>query len=77
MISYAVSIASFGHFMTPELADALDARGLCLRGGLHCAPCMHRYLGTQGTVRASVGPYSTLQEMDILAAEVQAIRDKT
>ena len=23
MISYAVSIASFGHFMTPELADAL------------------------------------------------------
>ena len=60
-----------------ELADALDARGLCLRGGLHCAPCMHRYLGTQGTVRASVGPYSTLEEMDILAAEVQAIRDKT
>ena len=34
-----------------ELADALDARGLCLRGGLHCAPCMHRYLGTQGTVQ--------------------------
>lgn len=60
-----------------QLADALDARGLCLRGGLHCAPCMHRWLGTQGTVRASVGPYSTLEEIDILANEVRRIRSQS
>lgn len=56
-----------------ETADLLDRAGLCLRGGLHCAPSMHRYLGTEGTVRASVGPFSTGQEIDALLAEVQKI----
>ena len=56
-----------------EIADLLDQKGFCLRGGLHCAPCMHHWLGTQGTVRASVGPYSTEQEIDGLIAAVQDI----
>ncbi|MBQ7455314.1 MAG: aminotransferase class V-fold PLP-dependent enzyme, partial [Clostridia bacterium] len=56
-----------------EVADALDARGICVRGGLHCAPCMHRWLGTQGTVRASVGPFSTEAEIDALADAVREI----
>lgn len=56
-----------------EVADLLDRRGFCLRGGLHCAPCMHRWLGTQGTVRASVGPYSTDAEIDGLAEAVKQI----
>ena len=56
-----------------EVADLLDRRGFCLRGGLHCAPCMHRWLGTQGTVRASVGPYSTEAEIKSLIAAVQDI----
>ena len=38
-----------------EIADLLDQKGFCLRGGLHCAPCMHHWLGTQGMVRASAG----------------------
>jgi len=50
-----------------ETADLLNGLGFCLRGGLHCAPCMHRWLGTQGTVRASVGPYSTEAEITRLA----------
>lgn len=49
-----------------EIADLLDQQGFCLRGGLHCAPCMHQWLGTQGTVRASVGPYSTEEEIQKL-----------
>lgn len=56
-----------------EVADLLDRRGFCLRGGLHCAPCMHRWLGTQGTVRASVGPYSTEAEIDSLADAIRQI----
>jgi len=59
-----------------ELADRLNAAGFCLRGGLHCAPCMHRWLGTQGTVRASVGPYSTEREIDDLAAAVRQIAEQ-
>lgn len=56
-----------------EVSDLLDERGFCLRGGLHCAPSMHHYLGTQGTVRASVGPFSTGQEIDLLLENVRQI----
>lgn len=56
-----------------ETADLLDRAGFCLRGGLHCAPSMHRYLGTEGTVRASAGPFSTGREIDLLIDEVRKI----
>jgi len=42
-----------------ELAVTLDALGIALRAGLHCAPRAHRRLGTlpEGTLRASLGPF--------------------
>ena len=52
------------------LADALDATGVAVRGGLHCAPAMHSYLGTMksGAVRFSPGIYNTEREIDDTAA---------
>ena len=57
------------------LADALDRCGFCVRGGLHCAPMMHRWLGTlqTGAIRASVGPFTTERDMDDFAAVVQRL----
>jgi len=54
------------------LADALDATGVAVRGGLHCAPAMHSYLGTMrsGAVRFSSGPYTTERDVDDAAALV-------
>lgn len=54
------------------LADALDATGIAVRAGLHCAPAVHSWLGTlrSGAVRFSVGPYNTEQEIDDAAAVV-------
>ena len=54
------------------LADALDATGVAVRGGLHCAPAMHSYLGTlkSGAVRFAPGPYNTEQEIDDTTALV-------
>lgn len=54
------------------LADALDATGVAVRGGLHCAPAIHSYLGTMrsGAVRFAPGPYNTEQEIDDTAALV-------
>jgi cysteine desulfurase family protein len=52
-----------------ELAHILDtAYGIAVRPGLHCAPAAHRTIGTfpHGTVRVSVGPYNTVEEIQIL-----------
>ena len=53
-----------------ELAGVLDqAFEIAVRPGLHCAPYIHRALGTfpDGTVRVSPGPFSTADDIDRLA----------
>lgn len=57
------------------LADGLDASGIAVRGGLHCAPSIHTWLGTlkSGAVRFSPGIYNTEQEMDDAAAVVERL----
>ncbi len=42
------------------------AFGICTRAGAHCAPLMHRALGTerQGAVRFSFSPFNTEDEVD-------------
>ena len=54
------------------LADALDAAGVAVRGGLHCAPAIHSYLGTMrsGAVRFAPGPFNTERDIDDAAALV-------
>ena len=49
--------------------------GILTRCGLHCAPAAHRTLGTfpQGTVRFSVGWYTTAEEADRAVAAVAEI----
>lgn len=53
-----------------ELGGILDqAFDIAVRPGLHCAPYLHRALGTfpEGTVRVSPGPFSTVEDIDHLA----------
>jgi len=61
-----------------EMASALDASfRIQVRAGLHCAPHMHRALGTLdrgGTVRFSLGPLNTEAEVD---ATVEALHQLT
>jgi cysteine desulfurase / selenocysteine lyase len=59
-----------------EVGAILDASfGIAVRAGLHCAPGVHRFLGTfpEGAVRVSPGPFTTEQEIDTLAEAVRAI----
>ena len=46
------------------LAEALGARGVAVRAGLHCAPLAHRSAGTSqtGTVRVSFSAFNTERE---------------
>ncbi len=52
-------------------ADALNANGVAVRTGLHCAPTAHRTAGTisTGTLRFSFSPFNTEQQID-RAAEI-------
>ena len=52
-----------------ELAEALARRGVCTRAGLHCAPLANESAGTleSGTVRFSVSPFNTPQELKTAA----------
>ena len=58
-----------------ELGGILDqAFDIAIRPGLHCAPYIHRALGTfpDGTVRVSPGPFNTEEDIDLALAEALA-----
>lgn len=50
-----------------DVAAVLDADfGIAVRSGLHCAPLVHRQLGTreQGGIRFSLGPFTAESDID-------------
>ncbi len=59
-----------------EVGAILDESfNIAIRPGLHCAPYIHRELGTfpDGAVRITPGPFSTLQDIDRLTDALQQI----
>ena len=60
-----------------DIADILNNDyNICVRGGLHCAPLMHKFLGTMesGIVRASFGFETTFGDVNSL---IKAVRNIT
>ncbi len=59
------------------LATVLDESfGIQIRAGLHCAPGVHRAAGTLargGTVRLSVGPFTTTDDIDAACEAIAAV----
>ena len=57
------------------VADKLNEASIAVRAGLHCAPLMHRYLGTtaEGVVRFSAGYANRLWEIERVAEVVRRI----
>lgn len=59
-----------------ELATMLDlTAGIQVRSGLHCAPRIHQRLDAldSGTVRASLGPFNTVDEVEALTTALQEL----
>lgn len=54
-----------------DLGQFLDDRGIAVRVGHHCAQPLHRRLGLTATTRASVGLFTTPDEIDRLVAGVE------
>ncbi len=64
-----------GDLPSAQAADALARRDIAVRGGLHCAPEAHRFLGTlrRGAVRASIGHANTFEEVERFLQAVHAL----
>lgn len=59
-----------------ELSDILSEEfNICTRGGFHCAPLAHKYLGTyeDGAVRFSFGYTNTIEEIDYCISALKEI----
>lgn len=46
-----------------DFGAMLGAHGVCVRVGNMCATWIHKLLGIQGSIRISVGPWNTMDEM--------------
>jgi len=60
----------------PDLGAILDSSfDIAVRPGLHCAPYIHKALGTapDGLVRVSPGPFTTAAEIDALIAALREV----
>jgi cysteine desulfurase/selenocysteine lyase len=53
-----------------DLGTVLDAEGICIRAGHHCAQPLMRRFGLVATARASFSVYNTRDDVDALAAGV-------
>lgn len=59
-----------------DVADVLDSGyDVAVRGGLHCAPLTHKYLGTAdgGLIRASLAVQNTSREADFFVRAIKEI----
>jgi cysteine desulfurase/selenocysteine lyase len=53
---------------TEDLGGALDQEGIAVRSGHHCAQPILRRFGLESSVRASLAPYNTCEDIDALVA---------
>ena len=74
IVSFCISGLS-----SQEVADILnDEFDVAVRGGFHCAPLIHKRLGTEkeGLVRASLSVYNSASEINYFIKAVQKIAEK-
>jgi cysteine desulfurase/selenocysteine lyase len=57
-----------------DVGQFLDARGIAVRVGHHCAQPLHRRLGLTASVRASASVYTTVADIDEFLDAVSGVR---
>lgn len=57
-----------------DVGQVLDARGIAVRVGHHCAQPLHRRFGVTASVRASASVFTTEAEIDALLDAVSGVR---
>jgi cysteine desulfurase/selenocysteine lyase len=69
-------VASFTlqHLHAHDVAQLLDAEGVAVRAGHHCAMPLHQRLGVTATARASFYVYNTMADVDALVDAIYKAR---
>ncbi|WP_050378861.1 aminotransferase class V-fold PLP-dependent enzyme [Gottschalkia purinilytica] len=70
---------NIGEEDSSEIAYVLDnVYDIGVRPGIHCAPLAHKTIGTfeQGTVRFSIGPFTTKEDIDKTIEAIKQIVDE-
>jgi cysteine desulfurase/selenocysteine lyase len=57
-----------------DTGTILDKMGIAVRTGTHCAQPVMKHYGIEGTVRASLCFYNTMEEIDILAEGIEKVK---
>jgi cysteine desulfurase/selenocysteine lyase len=58
-----------------DIGTMLDLDGIAIRTGHHCGQPIHERLGLTASARASIGVYTTTDELDALAASLRRVAD--
>jgi len=68
-----ISVFSFllDHIHTYDAAMILDKMGIAVRTGTHCTQPVMDHFGIEGTIRASLVFYNTMEEVDALVEGIQ------
>ncbi len=71
------ALASFvcGNIHPNDISIMLNASGVAIRTGHHCAEPLMKTLGVDGTARASLAFYNTIEEIDIFATALHRAVD--
>lgn len=74
---YPSSVISFNvkDYSSAEVSDYLNEHGIAVRSGLHCAPFIHKHLGTleRGAVRASLGYNNTPKDIKLFLLTLEQL----
>jgi cysteine desulfurase/selenocysteine lyase len=75
--AHRAGVVSFllGDVHPHDLGTIVDRHGVAIRAGHHCAQPLMKRFGVAATARASVAAYNTHEEIDALAAALEAARE--
>lgn len=59
-----------------DMSDLLAKQGICVRAGTHCAMPLHQALGIAATVRASVGVYTSMADVERMINAVRNVQEQ-
>ena len=72
----AVFAFEFEDIHAHDVAQVLDAEGIAVRAGHHCAQPLHEWLGSPSSARASAYIYTTKEDIDALVKGLEVVRKK-